>query len=79
MEAAELEDMNPDDGINGWDPLISAVEPEGSGSLVERFPLYSSEADMREIVHHLAIAMEKGTTINDRSRLIGIGAENKIK
>ncbi|KAI9884709.1 MAG: hypothetical protein M1823_003490 [Watsoniomyces obsoletus] len=61
IEVAPVEDMDQDDTTDDWDPLVTVVQPDVRDALIERFPAYAHECDLKQVVGHVAAIMEKGT------------------
>ncbi|KAI9791100.1 MAG: hypothetical protein M1816_004331 [Peltula sp. TS41687] len=57
VEIAEVEEMDQDYAVNEWDPLL---ESDGRVGLIERFPFYVKDAEMRDVVLQVSRTMEKG-------------------
>lgn len=57
VEIAEVEEMDQDYAVTEWDPL---VESEARAGLIERFPFYVKDCEMRDVVLQVSRTMEKG-------------------
>ncbi len=60
VEIAEVEDMDQDYTVGSWDSLVSVVEPDGNGLLMEKFPFLDRDSEVREALYRISHLMEKG-------------------
>ncbi|KAI9830076.1 MAG: hypothetical protein M1826_005069 [Phylliscum demangeonii] len=61
VEIAEVEEMDQDYAVTDWDPVVRVVEEEDHHSLlVEKFPYYGKNCDVKDAIHSISRNLEKG-------------------